>query len=695
MKRIALHVIILIMAVVSMVCAGKATVIEEIEYHGMTSDEAKNIYIEHYASGIQEILGKFYVEMNGKKLLGESRNARFQEVSFNENVNWNFEETGLLYCVTKENEIENVVTNMDNPDSIKGVAASFGENGLGLYGEDKGKLDIQIFETMKSRAFDNISSFYYYADIANAEGIIIDTKRIVVSYDELKKFCKENQLTFIIQTNDDYTNTYLGQLKQTIKKNITQKDIEACRNRVLTYVFICGLIILLSVIPFIILLVTAGRKEKDSDVVLHKIDKFWLDAACIALIFVYCMVVSIIKDKTWDEGRNIYMLIVPVAVVSLIWVELALQFFESLSRRLKTKTLLQTTFTGKVFLKIKRAIKKMADNTKLTTKVVLYGMAGMIGGLFYIAFTGMYAMDWFGVFFWMGIPVAAGCIYLWNYFKEKEIIIEETKKIAEGEVDNKIDAPMKFKSNQKLTESINGIGDGISKAVASSLKNERMKTELITNVSHDLKTPLTSIINYVDLLKTDGLDSEKASEYLEILDRKSQRLKNLTEDLVEASKLNSGVIELNIENIDIVQLVNQSLAEYSERFEQSGLHVIKNITRDTIIVRADGRKTWRALDNLYSNVCKYAMPGTRVYIDIIDEENGAVVSIKNISAGALNFSADELMERFVRGDVSRTTEGSGLGLSIARSILERQNGELKITLDGDLFKVEMKLKKRG
>ncbi len=695
MKRIALHVIILIMAVASMVCAGKAIVIEEIEYYGRTSDEAKSIYIEHYASGIQEILGKFYVEMNGKKLLGESRNARFQEVLFNENVDWNFEEKGILYCVTKENEIENVVTNMDDPDSIKGVAASFGENGLGLYGEDKGKLDIQIFEAMKSRAFDNISSFYYYADIANAEGIIIDTKRIVVSYDELKKFCKENQLTFIIQTNDDYTNTYLGQLKQTIEKNITQKDIEACRNRVLTYVFICGLIILLSVIPFIILLVTAGRKEKDSDVVLHKIDKFWLDVACIALIFVYCMVVSIIKDKTWDEGRNIYMLIVPVAVVSLIWVEFALQFFESLARRLKTKTLLQTTFTGKVFLKIKRAIKKMADNTKLTTKVVLYGMSGMIGGLFYIAFTGMYAMDWFGVFFWMGIPVAAGCIYLWNYFKEKEIIIEETKKIAEGEVDNKIDAPMKFKSNQKLTESINGIGDGISKAVALSLKNERMKTELITNVSHDLKTPLTSIINYVDLLKTDGLDSEKASEYLEILDRKSQRLKNLTEDLVEASKLNSGVIELNIENIDIVQLVNQSLAEYSERFEQSGLHVIKNITRDTIIVRADGRKTWRALDNLYSNVCKYAMPGTRVYIDIIDEEYGAVVSIKNISAGALNFSADELMERFVRGDVSRTTEGSGLGLSIARSILERQNGELKITLDGDLFKVEMKLKKRG
>lgn len=691
MKRIMLHAIILIMAVVSMVCAGKAIVIEEIEYHGMTSEEAKSIYIEHYASGIQQILGKFYVEMNGKKLLGKSRDAKFQEITFDDSQNWIFEETGFLYCVSKGDEIENIVTNMEVPNSIKGVAVSFNRNGFGVYGNDKDEFDMQMFETMNNKMFENVSSFYYYADIVDEQGNVIESRRMVISYDDLKEFCKDNQLSFIMQMNDDFARTYFGQLKQSIEKNITQKDIEASRDRALIYVFVCGLIILLSVIPFSILLATAGIKENASKVALHKIDKLWLDVACIGLVFVYIMVVSVIKDMTWDESRNIYMLFIPIAVVSFIWVEFALQFFESLARRFKTKTLVQTTFIGKVFLKIKRVIKKMTENVKLTTKVVLYGIAGIIGVMFYIAFTGMFAMSWLGVFFWLGILVTAGCIYIWNYFREKEIIIEETKKIADGEVDNKIDAPMKFKSNRKLTESINGIGDGISKAVASSLKNERMKTELITNVSHDLKTPLTSIINYVDLLKTDGLDSEKASDYLDILDRKSQRLKNLTEDLVEASKLNSGVIELNIEKIDIVQLVNQSLAEYSERFEQSGLHVIKNITRDTIIVRADGRKTWRALDNLYSNVCKYAMPGTRVYIDIIDEENGAVVSIKNISAGALNFSADELMERFVRGDVSRTTEGSGLGLSIARSIMERQNGELKITLDGDLFKVEMKL----
>lgn len=244
-----------------------------------------------------------------------------------------------------------------------------------------------------------------------------------------------------------------------------------------------------------------------------------------------------------------------------------------------------------------------------------------------------------------------------------------------------------------MSEDINSIGEGLEVAVQSSVKNERMKTELITNVSHDLKTPLTSIINYVDLLKTDGLDSEKAQKYLDVLDRKSQRLKTLTEDLVEASKLNSGVIELQCEKIDIVQLVNQSLAEYEERFAASRLELIKNFKNQKIYVHADGRKTWRALDNLYSNVCKYAMASTRVYIDI--ERNGGmvVVSIKNISAGKLNFNGEELMERFVRGDVSRTTEGSGLGLSIAKSIMERQEGGLDIVLDGDLFKVQLSLKR--
>lgn len=226
-------------------------------------------------------------------------------------------------------------------------------------------------------------------------------------------------------------------------------------------------------------------------------------------------------------------------------------------------------------------------------------------------------------------------------------------------------------------------------AVAESIKNERMKTELITNVSHDLKTPLTSIINYVDLLKTEGLDSENAEKYLDVLDKKTQRLKNLTEDLVEASKLTSGAIKLNREKIDLVQLVDQSLGEYNEKFREKHLEVIKTVPESPAYVLADGRKTWRVFENLYGNIYKYAMTGTRVYIDVKTMGGKVFISVKNISENPLNFNAEELMERFVRGDVSRTTEGSGLGLSIARSIVERQNGEMKITLDGDLFKVEI------
>jgi signal transduction histidine kinase len=206
-----------------------------------------------------------------------------------------------------------------------------------------------------------------------------------------------------------------------------------------------------------------------------------------------------------------------------------------------------------------------------------------------------------------------------------------------------------------------------------------------------LKTPLTSIINYIDLLKTEGMDSENATKYLEILEQKSQRLKNLTEDLVEASKLNSGVAIMELEKLDLVQLVNQSLAEYEERFAARNLQLIKSVQEEPMMVMADGRKTWRLLDNLYNNVSKYAMPGTRVYVDLYTENGKAVVAVKNISENALNINAEELMERFVRGEASRTTEGSGLGLSIAKSIAQRQSGDLEITLDGDLFKVTFEI----
>ena len=238
-----------------------------------------------------------------------------------------------------------------------------------------------------------------------------------------------------------------------------------------------------------------------------------------------------------------------------------------------------------------------------------------------------------------------------------------------------------------MAHSVNSIGMGIDKAVDQNVKNERMKTDLITNVSHDIKTPLTSIINYVHLLDQEELENEKAQGYVKILEEKSNRLKILVDDLVEASKLSSGTIKLTKTKINLTELIRQSLGEYEEKFEDKKLNIVTNFPEDEVYIFADGRKMWRLLENLYGNIYKYALANTRVYIDANIVGSKVRVEVKNISESQLNFNSDQLTERFIRGDVSRSTEGSGLGLSIAQSIVENHGGTIDIILDGDLFKV--------
>ena len=239
-----------------------------------------------------------------------------------------------------------------------------------------------------------------------------------------------------------------------------------------------------------------------------------------------------------------------------------------------------------------------------------------------------------------------------------------------------------------LANDIGSIAEGLNEAVKNEVKSQRMKSELISNVSHDIKTPLTSIINYVDLLKKEGMDSENAPKYLDILEQKSQRLKVLTEDLFEAAKASSGDMPVDLEKLDIFSLIQQGFAELDDRIEKSGLHFKINIPEEKIYVLADGRLLWRVIENLLSNVFKYALKGSRVYIDVIDDKNSENVSliIKNISSYELNVDVNELMERFKRADESRSSEGSGLGLAIAKDLKEMQKGSLNLEIDGDLFK---------
>ncbi len=267
------------------------------------------------------------------------------------------------------------------------------------------------------------------------------------------------------------------------------------------------------------------------------------------------------------------------------------------------------------------------------------------------------------------------------------------RRMAEGNLNYHIDTRNMFKDLRDHGNNLNRISDGMAAAVEERMKSEHFKTELITNVSHDLKTPLTSIINYVDLLEKEHIDNAKVDEYVEVLSRQTARLKKMTEDLVEASKASTGNIKMELTNTDMNELVRQLVGEYGERLEQVGLQSVVNIPEERLIVLADGRYLWRVFDNLLNNICKYSQPNTRVFVDLAASREVVWVALKNTSRDLLNTPADDLMERFVRGDSSRNSEGSGLGLSIARSLTELMDSSLHLEVDGDLFKVKISFKR--
>ena len=355
-------------------------------------------------------------------------------------------------------------------------------------------------------------------------------------------------------------------------------------------------------------------------------------------------------------------------------------------KKLKTGTLINSSFTYKIIKKIISGVKKLwhntFDNVDLNAKIIIAFIGLILLSIILISTGGL------------GVLIV---LALWSYVlyllqkkaNEFRLVKNTTKEIYEGDVDNRIDEEKINGELKELSKYINDISGGFSNAIEQNLKSERLKTELITNVSHDIKTPLTSIINYVDLLKQENIENEKANEYLQILDAKSQRLKKLIEDLIEASKVSSGNIKLNIEKIDVVELTKQAIGEFEDKFKQKGLEIITTMPENEVTIEADSRYMYRVVDNIYSNIAKYALDNSRVYIDIKVDGKQVLISFKNISKEKLNISIDELMERFVRGDKSRTTEGSGLGLSISKSLTELQNGKFDVQVDGDLFKVEL------
>ena len=459
---------------------------------------------------------------------------------------------------------------------------------------------------------------------------------------------------------------------------------------------LCAAFGALALLALVFLLWSAGHRAGAEGIVLSWPHRVFTEAwvllfglGTILFVFIFCeeyyytfygVIVQADRDWIW------FLAGLGAAAVGAMGMLLA-GFLNTLAVRVKARALARTTLLCRVVSFLWRRLSAFVRELPLTWKSVLFFLAYL---------TAIFLADhaW-PLVYWYPLPgvlinVAMLLFLAWwsaGFWRVRK----GTEVIAAGNLNHQIESDRLPGDLREQAEALNNISGGLTQAVNEQMKSERFKAELITNVSHDLKTPLTSIINYVNLLKTTQQTDPKAREYIEVLDRKSQRLKKLTEDLVEASKASTGTLSVNREKIGLVQLLDQALGEYEERLEGKQLAVVRTLPEEECFVYADGRHLWRVMDNLLSNCAKYALEGTRVYVEISRGKGSVSLSVKNISREPLNVPPERLMERFVRGDVSRTTEGSGLGLSIAKSLTELQGGTFQLVVDGDLFKAVVTL----
>lgn len=436
---------------------------------------------------------------------------------------------------------------------------------------------------------------------------------------------------------------------------------------------------------FVFLLCAAGHKAGVEGIHLNWVDRIPFDLYLAIFIALFCGSAALWEAFSYNSTVRLIL----AAALGLVWAFLWLSPVLSFAARAKAGNWWRNTvlfyvlrFLWRALCKISRGIRYVCLHLPLVWRTVLVCAGITVLELFFLASAYLALPFWFVEKLLLIPLVLLAAINLRRLQKGGEAI-------AEGDMNYRVNTRHLLPAFRRHGENLNSIGTGMQKAVEVQMRSERMKAELITNVSHDIKTPLTSIVNYVDLLKTAGLDSPQAPEYLEVLDRQSARLKKLTEDLIEASKASTGNITVHAERTDVNVLVAQAAGEYEEKFKARALEPVLDFRVQEPCVWADGRLLWRVLDNLMSNICKYSLEHTRVYVQTQAQDGRLTVTFKNISKEPLNVSAEELMERFVRGDASRNTEGSGLGLSIARSLTELMGGSFALAIDGDLFKAQI------
>ena len=421
----------------------------------------------------------------------------------------------------------------------------------------------------------------------------------------------------------------------------------------------------------------------------HKLPVFSY-TCCIGVGEVGALALCLVMLEDWYYGNfriPFHVNLSLTMILALVALFVGFLWLANMIARIKCKCFWRYSEFYYIYAPFAKVKKLVEDNIPLFWKGVLFLLAISFVE-FIILVSTMYNEDAQVVWFFLGKIIEIPLV-LFVLLQMKELQ-NGSKRIADGDLSQPIDTSRLKWEFKKHGENLNSVSDSIALAVDKQLKSERFKTELITNVSHDIKTPLTSIINYVDLLKKEDITDETVCEYVDVLDRQSARLKKLIEDLMEASKASTGNLPVQFEECDIEVLLTQVIGEFEDKLVANELELIVDKPENPVKIKADGRHMWRVLDNLMNNTCKYAQPHTRVYVSLTQEGQTATITFKNISKAALNIPSDELMERFVRGDSSRNTEGSGLGLSIAQSLTELMNGNMKLDIDGDLFKVTLR-----
>lgn len=476
-------------------------------------------------------------------------------------------------------------------------------------------------------------------------------------------------------------------MPQEIKKgDVVYENLKKVEININRFYLSCGSFIMFIILAILCLVSLSKNKSRINIIedIVNKI-KVWPIEAKVGI-----GILGWISWNTTYVYYNTNNYIRRLNLISVIWTSLALLIYYVLIRVIIINYNERNLFKKNITIKCWDYLSEIMTRSSIIKTFLIMSGLYVISGLLLFVVSAILNIFLIGIL----IGIILTIIYIVIFIKELiylDKIIIGSKAATEGKLNCNIEEKGRGHLRE-LAHDINNIRDGLRKSIESEIKSENMKTELITNVSHDLKTPLTSIINYIDLLKRENIESETAKDYINILDKKSQRLKVLIDDLFEASKATSGAMELNITKIDIVQLLKQSLGENDERFKNSNLSVKLDIPDTKIFINGDGQRLYRVFENLISNIVKYSLSNTRVYIQMyVDDENKVVIIMRNISAYELDFCANEITNRFKRGDSSRSTEGSGLGLAIAKSIVELHGGKFNIEVDGDLFKSIIRL----